>query len=398
VTPGTLRLMRRGAVLLLVLGCGSSSRTQPEPGPCEPGSPIAFQEARVTVSPTFVRFDPAIVGTESAPAKLIVSNLDCGTTATVTHAIDSSDEFAIVGGTCGPPLPRLASCEVFVVFRPVRTGEKSGRLVINAGPGSVFNVLLYGTGNNPDAAPDDAGAADGGADGAGDGSPGDAWLDTASDGVSEAHGELRLDPSAYDFPVTAFGTTSTMAATINVVSRFDQPVGPLSASIVGGTSAGDFFISEDTCLGAVLPPMGTCKVSVRFAPKTLGAKLASLKVGFGDKTSSAQLTGTGIDGKLVISPATQLFGTVPVGMKSSFAFTVGFLGTTGRLVFAVAGMNAAEFMVPAGSSCDVSLQLTGSCSIDVTFAPASAGPKSATLVVTDAGGGAVTATLSGTGL
>ena len=52
----------------------------------------------------------------------------------------------------------------------------------------------------------------------------------------------------------------------------------MSAVTPGGTNPQDFAIVSDGCTGANVPAGGSCTVTVRFQPSTLGTRTATLQV------------------------------------------------------------------------------------------------------------------------
>jgi hypothetical protein len=392
-------------VVVLVVGCGSSSPVTTGTGdadPCTTDAWITFEEVTLTVSPTAGRFGALAVGAESAPSTFVVSNIRCPMVQLADPRIDGSNEFAIVGTTCGAPLPYLGTCEVQVVFRPSSPGDKTGRLVVAVAsdPRASFAVVLFGTGTSPPdggsdaAAPgDDAAApADGGVDGVADASTDAVGFDVLPSGDSGS-GDLTVQPPLHDFGPMALARFS-MAATFTVTNGSGLEQGPLTVSL-SGASAADFIISENQCSAWILRPDASCTVSVRFRPESLGGKTAVLGVGSGGVVARAMLFGHGIDGKFVVSPTIHDFGMVPVGMKSSSRFTVS--GPL-QVMPTVVGMNAAEFTAKGDPACDGPLDPIAGCGVTVIFSPVSSGPKSASLVVTDSPGSTISATLTGTGI
>ena len=60
----------------------------------------------------------------------------------------------------------------------------------------------------------------------------------------------------------------------------------ISTVTVGGTNAGDFATSADTCTGATVTPNSTCTVNVTFTPSAAGSRSASLN--FTDNACAAR--------------------------------------------------------------------------------------------------------------
>jgi hypothetical protein len=325
-----------------------------------------FPEATLVASPTAYAFSDTTVGNDSAPVKFVATNLSFEPTGPISHVIDgsSSAEFVITGSTCGQPLAYMATCEVTVVFRPVSAGSgKSARLTFAANPGKMFTVLLNGTALSPSNA--------------------------------------RLTPAVYAFPSVSvpLGPSATSPKMMfTVANNSGSPLGPLAVSLRSALGD-DFLIDASACQGMMLPSNATCDVTVYFTPKTVGAKTATLVVAAGAVELTALLSGTGVDAaKLTLTPTSQSFGMVPVGMKSAFAFDVTNTGgaTSGKLTLTLEGMNFTEFTTQAGPSCDLPLEPSVSCQIVVTFAPTLAGSKTAALRVAASPGGFAKADLTAT--
>jgi CSLREA domain-containing protein len=103
---------------------------------------------------------------------------------------------------------------------------------------------------------------------------------------------VSIAPTPHDFGSTQTGTPT--GATQFVVTNAGPGISGTFATTLTGANASEFEVTGDTCAGQTLAALGTCSVSVRFAPATAGAKSASLNVtGTPGGTSSAALTGTG---------------------------------------------------------------------------------------------------------
>lgn len=71
----------------------------------------------------------------------------------------------------------------------------------------------------------------------------------------------------------------------------------IGAVALADTDAADFAVDADGCSGATLGPGASCEVSVRFAPRTAGAKSASLLIPSNDPDLpawNATLSGTAL--------------------------------------------------------------------------------------------------------
>jgi hypothetical protein len=190
--------------------------------------------------------------------------------------------------------------------------------------------------------------------------------------------------------------------------------GATPEGISGGVSAitGDFAIAPGgTCnidASDGLSPGQSCILNVTFSPTASGARTGTItfytELPFNSSISTVQLSGTGTQ---AAAPAVTLtpslaFPSTTVGTTSSAL--VATLSNTGNAPLAVsqiaiAGANPTDFaLTPGPNSCTTLLPAGASCSLYVTFTPASAASFSATLQLTDnAAGSPQTSALTGAG-
>jgi hypothetical protein len=175
---------------------------------------------------------------------------------------------------------------------------------------------------------------------------------------------------------------------------------------------GDFAIAPGgTCnidASDGLSPGQSCILNVTFSPTASGARTGTItfytELPFNSSISTVQLSGTGTQ---AAAPAVTLtpslaFPSTTVGTTSSAL--VATLSNTGNAPLAVsqiaiAGANPTDFaLTPGPNSCTTLLPAGASCSLYVTFTPASAASFSATLQLTDnAAGSPQTSALTGAG-
>jgi uncharacterized repeat protein (TIGR01451 family) len=144
---------------------------------------------------------------------------------------------------------------------------------------------------------------------------------------------------------------------------------------------------------------------VTFLPAARGLRTASLQVP-DDAAGSPQtvaLSGTGVAAVGQVTPSSLAFGTVTVATTSGHrTVTITNTGDTGQGLTVsaetITGSNASDFAV-AADTCGTNVIAAGAnCTIDLTFTPGAAGPRSATLTITDNGlGSPHTVALTGTG-
>jgi hypothetical protein len=120
-----------------------------------------------------------------------------------------------------------------------------------------------------------------------------------------------------------------------------------------------------------------------FEPNQMGARSATLVISDGTVSVSAALTGTAVP-SATLTPVTRDFGTVAVGQQS--AGTLFTLTNTGISPFSFvvgrSGANPLDFP-QQGGTCSGPLAGGASCTLNIFFEPNQAGPRSATLTVSN---------------
>jgi hypothetical protein len=102
---------------------------------------------------------------------------------------------------------------------------------------------------------------------------------------------LTLSPGGFDFGSQARRTKSD-AHTFAVRNGGTTPVS-LGAVAIVGANLDQFRLAGDECTGATLGPGEECLVRIRFAPATVGAKTATLRVNSESGALTATLSGLG---------------------------------------------------------------------------------------------------------
>lgn len=202
-----------------------------------------------------------------------------------------------------------------------------------------------------------------------------------------APGFGTIAPSPWKFGSVFKGDTKSLAVTVSNAGAV--PVLYTGASI-SGTNAADFTITGNNCVGYITPP-ANCAISVSFTPsQPIGTnETATIRV-FDNGVNAPQsdaITGTSAN-QVGISPTSGSinFGSVPSGTTSapvtssivnfqSVPITLSPLPqiTSGATVFAISSM-----------TCTSTVAGFGSCNVNVTCKPTSAGPTfTGTLTYTD---------------
>jgi hypothetical protein len=235
---------------------------------------------------------------------------------------------------------------------------------------------------------------------------------------------ITVSGSAYN------GATATLVP--NPISFTSQPVGtPTASSLVNfaiflnpaltyesttisGPDASSFLLStpaSSPCTTglAIVAGGGSCNIGVIFNPQSGGTLSATLNVtwlaGGIPYTLSAPISGTGVAAASPVASLTSSLAFPSTTAGATSAALAATLSNTGNAALtgiapAITGANPSDFALTTGANaCGATLAAGSSCSIYVTFTPASATSYAATLSVADnATGSPQTTALSGTGV
>ncbi len=322
------------------------------------------------VAPATLAFATTPIGATSATQNVTVANTGSAALVLSSISLGASVDFTIAGGTCsaGTSLAAGANCTVSVTFRPAAgaTGARNGTLTISHNAaGGASTVGLAGT-------------------------------------ASAAASPAATLTAALAFGSVTVGTTSaTQTATLSNTGSAPLVVASIS------TGSSEFATPTGTCAaGASIAAGASCTIGVAFAPAGAGARSATLVVmhnaAGGQSTASLSGNGVALDPVAVVSPGTLSFSQT-VGTTST-AQTV-TLSNTGNAALtlgapAIAGSQAVEFQLAAGSTCaaGASVAPNASCIVKVSFAPAASGARTASLAIAhNAAGAPSTVALNGTG-
>ena len=235
---------------------------------------------------------------------------------------------------------------------------------------------------------------------------------------------VTLIPSALAFPNTTVGVTSApLAITVNNTGNATLTIDGIT---ITGTNPADFaIVTGANACGSSLAAGASCSIYVTFTPASATSFAATLSItdnasggqtvtvtsrrpiaqgASSTSTQTANLTGTGtaVPAPVASLTAPAAFPNTTVGATAAASSAT--LSNTGNAALTIsgitlAGTNPTDFAIATGSNaCGSSLAAGASCSIYVTFTPASAANFAATLTVADnAAGSPQTAALTGTG-
>lgn len=311
------------------------------------GLPSATWAAQqIAVDPTSYDFGDLLVGETSTAATFSVTN-EGDATLTISELLVGVG-FAIQSEDCVGTLGVGAGCTVEVQFLPFSGGTYSETLQITSDDPSngVLTVDLSGTGVKPD---------------------------------------ISVSPLSINFGNVGVGSTSAPGTvTVQNGGNAGLEMGTMSLT---GSGSGHFSISSDTCSGGTVAVSGQCTLQVVMEPGSTGTKTATLPILSSDQETpvvNVGLSGVGVVSNIAVSPVSIDFGDVEVGAASLPAtVTVDNLGAGGLAMgtLALSGADAGQFAIDTDTCSGETVPASGQCTVTLSMAPSTAGPKAATLPV-----------------
>jgi len=193
---------------------------------------------------------------------------------------------------------------------------------------------------------------------------------------------LKLSVSALNFsePFGGSGETSPPKS-VKVTNSGADPVTLENIALSATNYALD--VAKTTCSSS-LAPHKNCQIGIWYTPTGFGPQPGNLTLTDNAKNSpqSVALHGNGIHGKLSVKPTKLNFGTVSVG-GTPVVKTVTLSNNSG-VPFSIGTITSSDpEFTPSGSCASAILANGTSCSVTVSFLPASTGTKHATLSIND---------------
>jgi len=334
--------------------------------------------ASLSFSPASLTFPGVGVGVASAAQTVTVTNPGGEPLSGLNFAVSgtAAGDFAANSANCASTLAGGASCSVSVTFTPTAAGGRQALLTatsstLGAGNAAItMSASLNGTGLTP--------------------------------------AVLSIAPGELTFPSTLVGQVSgTQTATIE--NSGQAGITDLQLAVTAGFGLDP---TKTTCT-KVLNGGASCTAGVLFSPAGAGAATGAL-------TASAVITGApGSSGSISATTALSGAGALPPGIGTTPATTVQF-GTTGvgqaaqpvlvtvsnqgtssaltGLTIGVDATGTANGFGLSNSTCGATIAAAASCTVNVTFVPASNGALTGALVLTSNNGGTpVSLQLAGVG-
>jgi hypothetical protein len=155
-----------------------------------------------------------------------------------------------------------------------------------------------------------------------------------------------------------------------------------SALNVSGISASGDFAQTNTCGSSVAAGM-SCTITVTFTPTVTGARAGTISVtdSAANSPQIANLTGTGVNTAVTLSPSSLAFGTQTVATTS--AVNTITLTNSGAGALSINSVSATGGFQESDSCSGSIVQPSAQCSIQVSFAPNLLGSYSGDITVAD---------------
>jgi hypothetical protein len=320
--------------------------------------------------------NPNLVVTPAAldfPNAVVVTGNSAGTmTATVSNtgaqsfplALSLSGDF-IQSTNCTNVLAAGSSCSVVLSFTPSQPGTRQGLLTVSSGSATTPSyVSLTGT---------------------------------ATPILAANNGTLDLGSSVIGQPIVSWYKITQPFTQLAV-----HTTGDFRALLVEDIGYGHGQPASSAFTSSAVGSCLNCWLGVQFLPASAGMQTGSLAFTSSSSGATYQLALTG-DGlplnSLVLTPAEQEFGPIPVHSSSAAAlFTLTNL-TTGNVNFTgpiVTGDFTLVNAATGGPSCLGTIAASASCFVQVVFTPTATGQAAGTLSLPSSSGTA-TAILTGFG-
>ena len=185
---------------------------------------------------------------------------------------------------------------------------------------------------------------------------------------------VALSPSLLQYAAQTVGSTSA-AQTVLL-----RNMGSAALTISSITTSGD-FAQTDTC-GSSVPAASSCTFSVTFAPTAIGVRSGSISIS-DDAAGSPHvisLSGSGTGAVATLTPASLAFSAQQVGTSSAAQAVT--LTNNGNEDLSISDIQVTGDYSQT-NNCPATLAAAASCTLNITFTPAAAGPLDGALSLTD---------------
>ena len=345
------------------------------------GNGVLPAEVDIAYSPATWSFGEVLVGAQSPIKSFTLTN--SGTNTVYLGPATTTDDFLVVGGTCGAQLAGGANCSTEVQFAPLARGGVNGVVQIvgsNTPPASVAAARAKVT------------------------TPSTTTASALLQGSGAQFGELRL-PAAIPFGTMVLNGEPRQQS----LQLTNTGNGPLA---IGSITIGGPFTMNNGC-GPSLAVGASCNVALTFTPSTLGNANGTLNVitdAPGGSRAIALTASVIADARPVvrISPSQLGFGNRQIGTQSTpQPVTIRNEGaqtaTLGPMIITQpenGGSGAAaksEFSI-SGTTCGATLEPQATCVASIVFRALGFGTRQGELSVSsNSADSPQKATMAGTG-
>jgi hypothetical protein len=317
------------------------------------GSGLAPGALALTPSP--MNFPSVEIGSSSAPESITVTNSGgqslSGLAVSVTGG--ESQDFVAGSNSCATTLAAGASCAVAITFTPTVAGGRQAFLTASSTSAGVASVAatLSGSGLTPPL--------------------------------------LSFAPAQLSFPTTQIGQASTAQA-LTLSNSGQVGITDLQLSVAAGFAINT---AQTTCTAA-LAAGASCVAAVQFSPSSSGAVAGAISAHsrLTGASATAALSGTGsVAPGIVTAPAnTVQFGTTGVALSApQQTVTVTNPSTAGAVTGFTVTLDTTALQNGFGlgaNNCGSSIAAGASCTVNLTFSPATYGPLTGTLTLAGSNG------------
>ena len=320
------------------------------------GTITSGTQAQITLTPANVNFGSISIGTKGTSSILIGNS---GAADLIVSMISiTGAEFGISGIATPRTISAGQSVPATVTFTPTAAGTASGSIALTSNDPSnaVVTVALNGT------------------------------------GTTTHQGQLNANPTSLNFGNVATGSNATQTITLT-----NSGNGAVQISSIVPTGTG--FTVTGLTTPATLNASQSAALNVKFAPTTAGSVTGTIKVSSDAPGSplTINLSGTGTQAGLSVSPTSFNFGSVVDGQIKSQLFTVTNTGTASltvaQLTISGAGYSASGLNTPA------TIAPGNTATFSVLFAPTTAGSLNGSVSISSsASSSPASVPLSGTGV
>jgi hypothetical protein len=415
---------------------------------------LVVEAAVGSVSPTTLAFAGQPLNTASAAQRVQLSNT--GNTPMTVNSIAVTGDFSLDSNNCVAAVGPGSYCDVYIVFKPVMLGTRTGTLTFTdnaanspqvvsltgtggAAIGSVApnpltfgsqllrttstarSVALTNTGDaqmvvgNVSVTGDFAVTANYCMNGVAPGTQCNVWITfkpvasgqrtgtltfvtnaTNSPHVIDLNGtgtQVKLSAQSIAFPLQLAGTVSKTRQ----VSLTN--IGTSAVSISSVATSGDFVLrtaAVNPCpTNGSLPAGKSCNIVVAFGPTGPNTRTGSLTINDSDPATPHVVNLSGIGTIVKLSVKTLSFPTTVLGYKSAAKQIL--MTNVGSTLLSISGIAASQDFAQT-NSCGPTLAAGVGCAITVTFAPTAINARTGAITITDDGGGSPQiVSLTGTG-